>query len=131
MSAKDTLDAGELDTLIVIERKSEERDPIYNRKKESWVPIEYKLGSPTEPASIFASMVDVVPTDLQMDEDVKYSMVLGSTKSRVRIRYRAGITSAMRLYKKAAPGVYYQIVAGPAIIGRNVGLEFIVERFTA
>ena len=46
------------------------------------------------------------------------------------MRYLAGIDSTMRVVIKRPAPLIYQIVSGPAEIGRRVGLEIMAERYS-
>lgn len=82
-------------------------------------------GDWTVVATVWCEILDVLPSRA---ETVKQGLNLSSNPSRVRMRYRTNIDSAMRLQYG---GVTYKIVAGPAVIGNKEGIELMVERLSS
>lgn len=113
------MQAGELDRLISIEYKATEKDPIYRTDVVNWVRL----------ATMHAQVQDALPS---RSESVTQGLAVARNQVRVRIRYRADITSAMRVVLHGDSDVVYQIVGGPAEIGgRKRGLEMVLERYSS
>lgn len=74
-------------------------------------------------AQVLAEVQDALPS---RGERLANGFNVAMRPSRVRIRYRAGITADMRFL---IDGRVMQIVAGPAEIGRREALEFMVEEY--
>lgn len=76
---------------------------------------------------IAAEFQDSLPSK---SESAANGIRVATQPARVRIGYRTGITSAMRIIRHGATDRTYQIVAGPAEIGRRAGIEMIVELYS-
>ena len=76
-------------------------------------------------ARVWAELQDVLPSRA---ENVTNNIDIALNRTRVRMRYRNDIDSAMRF---KARGYTYQFVAGPAMIGRNEYMEFVAERYSS
>lgn len=120
--------AGTLDRRITIEAKSIARDPEYGSEAPGWLPVASRIP---------ASVRDALPTVRRM-EHVEQGIETASqmTRIRIRIRYRSGLTSAMRIVlhgrrgeagQPDEPDRLLQIISGPAEVGRREGLEFMTE----
>lgn len=107
------IDAGDLDQRIRFERKGAGRDPVYRTPLPGW----------TEVATVWAQVQDVLPS---RGETLSEGISIARKPARVRIRYRSGITSEMRVIHGTR---VMQIVAGPAKLGRD-GLEMICEDYS-
>lgn len=68
-----------------------------------------------------AALKDVAPS---RDERLAEGLAMGSRRTRVRIRWQADITPAMRV---VIGGRIMRIVGGPSDIGFREGLELMVE----
>lgn len=88
-------------------------------------------------ATVWANVQDALPS---RGEKLAQGLNVATRPARVRIRYRDGITPAMRFVLGAtvsAGAVDYsgarimQIVAGPAELGRRDGMEFMVEDYSS
>lgn len=109
---------GQLDREITIQYKTVTRDPTYNTEVPTWV----ALGG----ARIWANWEDVPPS---RSEAVHLGLEVARNQSRCRIRYRSDVTSAMRvLLHGGAMDVVYQIIAEPAMLGRQEWTEMVCER---
>lgn len=73
--------------------------------------------------TVWAQVQDVLPSRGQTQADLGATM---TRPSRVRMRYRAGVTSDMRF---VMGGRAMYIVSGPAEIGNRDGLEFMVAEY--
>lgn len=103
--------AGDLDRRLRIERRVMTQEPVYGTSSEAWELV----------AIVPAQVRDILPSRA---EEQAADMNVAARPARVRIRYRAGITSAMRFVMGDR---IMQIISGPAEIGRCVGMEFMVE----
>lgn len=104
---------------IRVERPGPARDPDYGTVlPESWVLV----------VEVWAEIQDVMPS---RSEAVKNGLRLASDTSRIRIRARDGITSAMRVIELTGRKRTLQIVGGPASITGNNELEFMVEGYSS
>lgn len=85
----------------------------------TWVPV----------GMAWAEVQDSLPS---RGERVTDGINVTTGPSRVRMSYRAGITSAMRIVVvvNGRDERIGQIVTRPAVIGRRDGLEFIVEDYS-
>lgn len=64
-----------------------------------------------------------------VSEAVKNGIVNAAQRARLRMRWRAGITSDMRVIMMRPDRRAYQIVSGPAELGRRDGLELMIEEW--
>lgn len=107
------MDAGTLDKKITLLHRVDGRDPDYNTPTGGWEPFAL---------DIWASVKDFLPS---RGERLAEGITIANKPSRIRIRYREGVTGAMRVLYR---GRTLQIVAGPAEIGdRRDQLELIAE----
>jgi head-tail adaptor len=72
---------------------------------------------------VWAEVQDTLPS---RSERLSGGVNASAKPSRVRMRWRQGITPDMRF---VMPGRVMQIVSGPAEVGRREGLEFMVEDY--
>jgi head-tail adaptor len=119
---------GQLDRRIVIERKVATPDPDFGTEQVTWVPVDgYEPGSPTTPRAVAASIRDAL---VSRAEGVRNGLELAANQSRLRIRYRTGIDSSMRIREPARGNQTFQIISGPSEVGRREFLEFVIEKYT-
>lgn len=111
--------AGKLNRKITIEAKSVAMDPDYGTEVITWVPVATR---------IWASIQDVLPS---RSEQVKQGIRVATLPARLRIRYRTDITSAMRVTVHGATDTVYQIVGGPAEVGRRELIEMMIEAYSS
>lgn len=109
-----TLDPGTLDRRIRIER------PITDESFDG-------AGSGTweHVITVWANVQDALPSRA---ERLGEGINIASRPARVRMRFREGITPAMRFVMGDR---IMQIVSGPAELGRRDGLEFMVEDYSS
>lgn len=119
--------AGQLDRRITIERKVVTQDASYGTEVVTWVPL-VATGSPAVAVPLWAQVQDVLPS---RSEAVLHGLVLARNQTRIRIRYRNDVDSLMRITVHYATDIVYQIVGGPAIIGRNEWLEMMCEKYSS
>ncbi|MCR4331285.1 MAG: head-tail adaptor protein [Sulfuricaulis sp.] len=120
--------AGLLDKQITIEQKQVTVDPTYGTELVSWIPLVAEAGSPTVAVRFWAEVKDALPS---RSESVTQGLAVARNQSRLRMRYRSDVTSDMRVTVHGSADVVYQIVGGPAVIGRNEWLEMVIERYSS
>jgi len=111
--------AGTLDRRVSIEYKSIEQDADYGTEVITWIRL----------ALVWANVEDMLPS---RSEAVRSGLEVARNQVRIRMRYRDDITSDMRIIVHGRNGdVAYEIVAGPAMMGRQEQLEMVCEKFTS
>lgn len=120
--------AGRMDKRITVERKSATQDATYGTEVVTWVPLVYAAGSPSVAQKFWAEVTDVMPS---RSESVKQGLDLARNQTRIRLRYRSDIDSSMRVTVHGATDVVFQIVGGPAEIGRKEMTELVCERYSS
>ena len=121
--------AGKLDRQITIERKSVTSDPNYGTEVITWAPLSVLPGSPPVAERFWAEVQDVMPS---RSESVLQGLAVARNQTRIRMRWRSDVTSAMRVIVHGDADVLYQIVGGPAEIrGRKTMLEMVCERYSS
>lgn len=93
-------------------------DPGYGAAADTWQAF----------VEVWAEIQDVLPSRA---EETSSALRLAADSARVRIRYRTGITSDMRIVEKSGRQRVLGIVAGPAAVAGMRELEFMVERFSS
>lgn len=109
--------AGQLDQRIRFESLVIEQDPALGPQPGAW----------TEVATVWAEVRDVLPSKA---ESQVQGIRLGSKPVRVRVRYRVGLTSDMRIVQVDRSGRLLKITSGPAEIGRREAIELMAEEFS-
>lgn len=126
------MQSGRADRLITIERPQRSTDPQYGTEVVTWVPLEAKPGSPTVAVKFFAEVEDFLPS---RSESVTLGLQVARNKTRFRMRWRADVTSDMRVTVHGVTpdqDVLYSIVGGPAqIMGRMAMIEWVGERYSS
>jgi head-tail adaptor len=110
--------AGTLRNRITIEANVLVDDPDYGPQPGTWQPIASRIP---------AEVQDVLPSK---SERVTQGIRVATQPARIRIRYRAGITSDMRVIVHGPTDRTMQIVGGPAVLGRREGLEMVCEEYS-
>lgn len=105
---------GDLDRQIRFERLDDATDQNFGGSTQQWVPV----------ATVWAQVQDVLPSRA---ETVQQNAEITSIPARIRIRWRPGLTSAMRIVVLGQYPRTMQIVSGPAELGRRQWLEFMAE----
>lgn len=103
------------DTLVNILTFSETTDPDFGTVTKSWS----QLGQE------WCEVQDFLPS--RGEEQVNQVVNVARRPTRVRMLYRTDIRPDMRLEIR---GETYEIVAGPAVLGRQEGLELVCEVFS-
>jgi head-tail adaptor len=112
------MNAGPLNTRCRIEARSVTQDAVYGTELVTWTTL----------ATVWCAVQDELPSK---SEAVKQGLAIASQRMRVRMRYRTGIDSSMRLVISRPTETTYQIVGGPAILGNKDGLELVVEKYSS
>lgn len=118
---------GNLDELIEIEYPVSTPDAVYGSPVITWAPLVVLPGSPQVHAPLWAQFQDALPS---RSESEQQTLVLARNQARVRMRYRSDVTSDMRILR-VSQSTYYQIVGGPAMIGRKQWTELTVEKYSS
>lgn len=107
------------DRQITIQQKTVTKDTATQAPVVSWATL----------VDCWAEVMDVLPS---RSESARDGLQQGRTQTRIRIRYRSGIDSSMRVVVHGDSDQVYQIVGGPAEIGgRKRYLELLCERYIA
>lgn len=109
---------GQLDRRVTFERPVMVDDPIYGLQPGGW--------------AVFAARV---PAQVQDDLPSKSEYTEGAVRvarrpARLRMRYLRGIAADMRVTVHGETDVVYQIVGGPAEIGRREWTEITIEAYS-
>jgi head-tail adaptor len=115
--------ASERDQMVLIERPVAD-EAFDGAGSGSWQPV----------GPEWVGIVDALPS---RSERLGEGINVTARPARIRMRYRGGVTTAMRLVLLRWDGAAWvatdrimQIVSGPAVLGRREGLEFMVEDYT-
>lgn len=109
--SRNVSDAGTLDRRVTIMAKHPVQDIVFGTETITWQPF----------ADVAASVQDILPSRA---ERMAPGVNLATKPCIIRIRYLAGITADMRVrYGERT----LQIIAGPSILGRNMGIELMAE----
>lgn len=106
---------GNRDTLVSILGFTETTDPDFGTTSKVWAVV----------AQEWCEVRDFLPS--RSEEQIAAAINVARRPTRVRMLYRPDITADMRL---RIDGVDYEIIAGPAVLGRKDGLEFVCELFS-
>jgi SPP1 family predicted phage head-tail adaptor len=119
--------AGELSTQISIEKKSVTTDSTYGTEVIAWVPL-VPVGSPAVAQRFWASVIEELPS---RSESVRQGLAVARNQVKITTRYRSDVDSSMRITVHRDGDRVFQIVGGPAMIGRKKFMEFVCERFSS
>lgn len=122
-----TINPGEFNRKISIDRKAVVVDPNYGTESITWTPF----------ARVFASVMDVLPSKGERNgerngerERNGEHITIANRPTRIRIRYLDGLTSDMRIILTDRDNRELKIVAGPAEIGRRRYMELMAENYS-
>lgn len=104
-----------LDRRIRIESVALSTDATYQTPVKTWTLV----------ASVYAEMQAVPPS---RSEAVRQGLQLARNQVRCRIRWRDGLDSSMRV---VWDGANFNIVGGPAELGRREYLEMVLESYSS
>lgn len=113
------MDAGRLNTRVRIEQKSVTRDANYGSEVVSWVTL----------ATVWAEVEDVLEVATHGGEATAQQLRVLTRPTKVCMRYRGDVTSAMRIFMIARSRTL-QIVS-VAETGRRDGLELMCEEYSS
>lgn len=118
--------AGNLDRQILVEKKQVTQDPTFGTELVTWVPLSTVSG---QPEWYWAEVQDALPS---RSEAVTQGLAVARNQTRIRMRWRDDITSAMRITLRGDTNIMFQIVGGPAEIdGRKERIEVMCERYSS
>lgn len=106
-----------LNRRISIQANKSVEDPLYGVQPAQWVGV----------ASVWAEIQDVLPSK---SESIIEGALVSYRRTRIRIRYRAGIDSTMRIIETGGLGRVWQIIGGPAVVGNRKGIELLCEEYS-
>jgi SPP1 family predicted phage head-tail adaptor len=108
------MDAGRLDRRVTIMSRNDNQEDVYGTRSITW----------GEVATVWAEVQDMLPSRAERIAD---GVVIANRPCRVRMRWRADVSSANRLRYE---GRELRIIAGPAELGRREGIELVCEELT-
>jgi head-tail adaptor len=111
--------AGDLDRRVTFQRTATVVDPVYGPQPGGWADV--------QPTRIPAQVQDALPGKSELTEG---GLRLADRPARLRIRYMDGLTSDMRVVVHDRADRVYEIVGGPAEIGRREWLEFVIKEYS-
>jgi SPP1 family predicted phage head-tail adaptor len=106
--------AGDLDRRITFQRRAAGAGDFMSAGKSAWETV----------ATVWAQVADVLPS---RGERAAEGVTIANRPARIRMRFRPDITADMRIIYGNRT---MQIVAGPAELGRRVGLELMAEDYS-
>ena len=122
------MNPGTLDRLATIEYPVRSINAETSAETVTWLPLMPLPGSPVVGERVRGQLLDQLPS---RSEAVRTGLPVARNQSRWRMRWVDGVTTDMRLTVHGDSDVVYQIVAGPAMMGRKVMLELVLERWAA
>jgi SPP1 family predicted phage head-tail adaptor len=112
------MNIGSLRHRALIQYPATTQDATYGTPVVTWTTL----------ATVWCSVEDLLPNK---SESINQGLVVATGRTRIRMRYRSDLTSAMRLTINRPSAQIYQIVAGPVEIGNQDGIELIVEKYSS
>lgn len=103
-----------LDTLVDFESPSTAQDATFGSSVPVW----------THFARAWVEWRDMIPS---RSETVRQGLATARNQTRIRLRFMPDLDSSMRLVRD---GVKYNIVGGPAELGRREWHELVVESYS-
>lgn len=111
------MDFGRLsERVTILHRTADTNEDVYGTSTTEWTTF----------ATVWAEVQDVLPSRAERVAD---AIDIGRRPSRIRMRYRTDVTSAMRF--RLSDNRELRIVAGPAVLGHKDGIEFMAEQVTS
>lgn len=111
------MNIGQMDHRLRIEQRSTSQDATYGTPAATWTTF----------ATVWGQVQDVLPS---RGESQPQELRIAERPARVRIRYVAGVTSAMRVVDLSRGNRTMKILTQPAEIGRKEALEFMAAEYT-
>jgi SPP1 family predicted phage head-tail adaptor len=112
------MQSGKYDRRIRIERMGQATVGEFGKRPGEWESV----------LECWAIVQDILP---KRSEESAADIRLGTDQTKVRLRFRNGITSDMRVVVLGSTERTLSIISGPVEIGRRQELEFMAERFTS
>lgn len=106
------------DTFISVEYRNDEQEQSFGTTQTDWVRL----------CQGYAEVLDTLPS---RSESVLQGVRLARDQVRIRMPYRSDIKKEMRIVAHRGTDEVYQIVGGPAMLGRMEALEMVCERFSS
>lgn len=106
------------DEQITIEHRVSTKDPVYGTEINEWLPLHDHF---------WANVQDVLPS---RGEAASNGLMVGTRRSRLRVRDAVGTDMTMRVVLHSRGGMIMQIVAGPARLEGADHDEFMLETYT-
>lgn len=107
------ISGSDLKQRITLQAKSITKDAAYGTDVITWTTFAERIP---------AQVQDTLPS---RSESVQQGIKKASRPARIRIRYRSGVTSDMRIVQHGATDRYMEIIGGPAELGQRQGLEMV------
>lgn len=104
-----------LDDRVTIERPTQVDTPDYGMQPGPWEVVAVRIP---------AQVLDDLPSK---SESVQNGLALAKHPARLRIRYMRGLSSNMRITLHGETDQIFQIVGGPAELGRRKWIEMTLE----
>lgn len=102
---------------------------MYGTELVTWVPLVALPGSPVVAERFYAEIQDALPS---RSESVTQGLVVARNQTRLRMRWRDDVDSAMRVTIHEDTDRIMQIVGGPAQVGgRKQMIEMVLERYSS
>lgn len=111
---------GSYDTLATIQKKVSTIDPTYGNENVEWVTH----------AQVWVEIRDFLPSR-SYAEATAQNLETARHQVRIRMHYRNDISSDMRILIHRTPDTLYNIVGGPAMLGRRAAVEVVGEKFSS
>lgn len=111
------MQAGKLDRMASFDYPVWETDAKYGRRIKRWDRL----------CTCRVNATDLLPS---RDESVRNGLADVRSRTRFRLPYRGDIDATMRIVLHGGRDVVYQIIAEPAMLGHQEGLEIIAERYS-
>jgi len=109
---------GTFDTYATIQRATVTQDPVFGHETVVWTTF----------AQVWVEVRDFLPS---RSEAVQQNLETARNQVRIRMHYRNDITTDMRILVHRDPDTLYNIVGGPATLGRKEAIEIVGEKFTS
>ncbi len=114
------MNIGSLDTRCRVEGIVSSRDANYGSQVKTWALV----------GVYWCNVQDVLPsksTEVTKDNSLRVNV----KSTRLRMRYRTNIDASMRIIIERPDPVIYQIVGGPAELGKRDGIELLLHEMTS
>lgn len=110
------MNLGPLNRRVRFEQMVSETDATYGPQPGEWVPV----------ITLWANVQDVLPSRSENATAIR----IAARPARIRVRFREGLTSDMRIVLEGSTERVLKIVSGPAELGFRQGLEFMAQEYS-